>query len=148
MNFARRRRGVLIFGFGSLAVLTIAFCTGLSVAGTPSIQRRVEADKRRVEDLRQSASDVYSWHIRPNNRQHTEVLPLRLTEVVGAENKRTVDPETRRPYEYVAGAGMQYQLCAVFAASNADELPTPVFWRHETGRTCFTFDAGQVPPWP
>lgn len=134
----------LIFGLVSLAVVAISFCTGLGIAGTPSVQRQIETDKRRVEDLRQLASDVSLWHKAPGHVQRNEA-PARLSDAVGLDNKRVVDPETKRPYEYAAGPGTEYQLCAVFAASNAGELPAPVFWKHEAGRTCFTLDAREAP---
>ena len=146
-DLRKAKRRSLIFGLGSFAVLAISFCTGLSVAGTPPAQRQIEADKRRVEDLRQLAREVYSWHNRLSNLHQTEALPLRLSDVVGAHDNRAADPQTKRPYEYVAGAGIRYQLCAVFASRNADQVPTPRFWRHEPGRSCFTFDAAQAPPW-
>jgi uncharacterized membrane protein YidH (DUF202 family) len=136
-----------LFGFGSLAVVTLAFCTGLSVAGAPSVHRQIEADKRRVEDLRRLAFNIYSWHNRSSNVEHADLLPLRLSDVTGADSKRTVDPETKRPYDYVPLAGNRYRLCTAFAASNSDEIPTPIFWRHDAGRTCFTFDAAAQPPW-
>ena len=82
------------------------------------------------------------------NRAQSEGIPLRLTDAVGGDNSRTLDPETKRPYDYVPVEGTRYQLCAAFARSNGDEIPTPLFWRHEAGRTCFTFDAQQSPPWP
>src|SRR6266568_5165269 len=47
---ARARSAV----FGTAATLTViaTFCIGLGVAGTPSRQRQMEADRKRVEDLR------------------------------------------------------------------------------------------------
>ena len=144
-EFRQAKKRSLMFGLGSLAVLAMAFCTGLGIAGTPSVQRRMEADKRRVDDLRRLAWDVYSWHQRSSNLQHTAVLPPRLTDAVGTDNKRTVDPETKREYEYIHGVDDNYQLCAVFSGSNAGQLPAPLFWRHEAGRTCFTLSAAQSP---
>jgi MFS family permease len=98
----------LIFGLSSLAVLALAFSTGLSVAGTPSVQRQIQADKRRVEDLRRLASSVYSWRRRSINEQQRAAIPLRLTDAVGGDNRRTLDPEMKRPYEYVPVEGTRY----------------------------------------
>ncbi|MBV8816842.1 MAG: hypothetical protein JO022_00720 [Acidobacteriaceae bacterium] len=136
----------LIFGAGSLAVVVIAFCTGLTIAGTPSVQRLVEADRRRVDDLRQLAAGMYGRHQRSLNPQ-TQALPPRLSDAVGVDATRRVDPASGRPYEYIPLEGTRYQLCAAFAVTNADEVPAPIFWRHEAGRTCFTFDAKESPPW-
>lgn len=47
-EFRLAKRQSLVFGLSSLVVLAVAFCTGLSLAGTPSIQRRIEADKREL----------------------------------------------------------------------------------------------------
>lgn len=137
----------LIFGLSSLVVVTVSFCTGLGLAGTPSAQRQIETDHRRIEDLRQLAFDINSWSDRRANVQHDSVPPLRLSDIKSASDKGTLDPETKRPYEYVSGPGTQYQLCAAFADSNADEVPAPLFWKHERGRTCFRFDVRQTPPW-
>lgn len=147
-EFCVAKKQSLVFGLSSLVVIAVAFCTGLSLAGTPSIQRHLEADKRRIDDLQQLASSVYSWRRQSMSRAQSKGMPLLLTDAVGGDNSRTLDPETKRPYRYVPVGGTRYQLCAAFAGSNGDEIPTPLFWRHEARQTCFTFDAQRLPPWP
>jgi uncharacterized membrane protein YidH (DUF202 family) len=124
------------FALGAVVVVIAAFGVGLGVAGTPSAQRRMEADRHRVQDLRAIAFAAHSWYLR--NQKPAGISGFQLP------RDKTVDPETGRPYEYRVKSGTQYELCAVF--SSAEETPAE-FWHHDKGRTCFALDASEQPAW-
>jgi hypothetical protein len=106
------------------------------VAGTPSAQRRIEADNKRVADLAQIARAIHSWH-----SQSLQPLPASLDDPVLARIAGPVlaDPETGQPYQYRPLDDGRYQLCAVFDESSEPGSGQFVpFWRHPAGLTCFT----------
>ncbi len=152
-NLAQVRSRSLKFGIGAAAVVLAAFSIGLGVAGTPAVQRHIEADNRRIQDLRAIAGAVHSWHERAGRSaagRSAESLPATLSELAGKgiARSQTVDPETGSSYEYRIKSGTMYEVCAVFArAEEADQVPQTQFWSHERGRSCFTLDASGQPPW-
>jgi hypothetical protein len=136
------------FGMGAAAVVLAAFSIGLGVAGTPAVQRRMEADHRRIQDLRAITWAVYSWRQRAG--KSAEPLPAALPELIGKAIPRsqTADPETGRLYEYRVKTGTVYELCAVFSGrQEEDQIRQTQFWYHAKGRTCFTLDAATQPAW-
>src|SRR5262249_36099874 len=51
-GFLNGRAASRTFGVLAIAGATLAICLGIGVTGTPRVQRGIEADNRRVEDLR------------------------------------------------------------------------------------------------
>jgi hypothetical protein len=117
-----------------LAVLTLGFHT-LRPLGS---QRAINADERRVEDLRAIALQIF----------FRRTPPAALGEL--RSGRQVKDPITHAPYEYHVKSGTAYELCATFATVSAeDELEYPqqaAFWHHSTGRQCFQLDAVQQTP--
>jgi hypothetical protein len=74
-DLAQERARHVWYGSGALACVATAVVVGLAVAGTPSGQRRIEADKRRVADLQQIARGVAVWR-----RTSTEATPSSLAD--------------------------------------------------------------------
>jgi len=144
----RAKRRSLKYAIGATAAVVIAFIVGLGLAGTPSVQRRIEADGSRVENLRGIAYAVQSWHSHAITNHSSEPLPRSLSELAGkgVTALELSDPETKRPYEYRVQSDTAYQLCAVFsAADEPDEQHQSQFWNHRRGRTCFTVDVTENP---
>lgn len=146
------------FGIGAAAVVVASFCIGFGVAGSPSEQRHIEADSRRVQDLRAIAWALHSWRERtalnqpPLNQPSSNVsgnqLPASLSELVGKgiNSSQTFDPETKTPFEYHVKVGTVYELCGTFSGpAEAGQVPASQFWDHGKGRTCFTLNASQPP---
>jgi len=106
---------------------------GFTAAGTPAIQRRIEADNRRVEDLRMIAGLLAAAQMLPQN--------------LAAMRQR--DPESRLPYEYTRRSDTQYELCANFASPSENRWQSPQigFWTHPAGHACFTLDKSRPVPW-
>ena len=130
-----RKRGIAFGAVGAAAVIT-AFCVGLGLAGVPSQQRHIEADRTRVQDLRNIAFAVKSSYTQ------RQALPASLAAL---RIRHKADPETGAPYEYHLTSETKYDLCATFAMS---EMSDPsAFWSHAAGRSCFPLDATTQIPW-
>ena len=145
-----RNRG---FAFASSAAVIGAFCIGLAVAGTPTEQRTIEADRTRVNNLRTIAMAVKIWHSRANWQDPKATIPSDLATLVRhgeLQKDAAADPITRAPYEYHLKAGNRYELCADFSSSSAGaRLPNihSDFWQYGKGKTCFVLDASEQVPW-
>jgi uncharacterized protein DUF5671 len=130
---------------GRFAILAVAgagtaLCFGLMTTGTPAVQRHLEADTRRVQDLRSIATTL-------NARKE---LPRSLEDVRSKwPNLRVTDPETRQRYEYTVKNDKEYELCATFAATGDQSTPPfpGEFWAHSKGRACFSLDITRPTPW-
>jgi hypothetical protein len=108
----------------------------LTAAGTPAVQRKIEADNRRVQDLQTLARTLSPM----------PTLPQSLPERPGL---RVKDPDTGVPYEYRLKSDKEYELCATFTTSGdaAVQQYTSGFWTHPKGRACFAFDKSRPVPW-
>ena len=117
------------------------------MAGTPSQQRRIEADNKRVENLRSIALAVRAWYDRSARDLSQKQLPPSLSSLVahGVNGGQIIDPETKTAYEYRPLADSRYELCAVFSTSAEQSSPTAnQFWDHGKGHTCFTLEASAL----
>lgn len=123
---------MLFLGIASVAVLA-AVVGGIWVMGSPTTQRLLRLDERRVQDLR-----VISQAVDRYMRGH-EQLPEDLTALSGntALGLTIRDPATGEEYRYLAGTGQSYQLCADFALASEGPGTLPGTWSHEAGSHCF-----------
>ena len=142
-DLARERSRHIWYGSGAVACVATAIVVGLAVAGTPTGQRRIEADKRRVADLQQIARGITLWR-----RSSTELTPSSLSDPALARfiGGHTADPESGASYEYDAQQDGRYQLCAVFNEATEADAVFNEFWKHGAGRTCFTLRSDVVTP--
>src|SRR5471032_89954 len=155
-DVSREKRRNLAFGAAATAVVIVAFCVGLGVAGTPSVQRRIEGDRKREQDLRNIAIAVNLWRDQPSHDQPQRTnsdagIPATLAEMsTRPRGLRMADPETNAAYEYHPKSVTAYELCANFVAEETGDRfgnPNPNFWNHGKGRTCFALDASKPVPW-
>jgi len=143
----------LAFGIGASVAVAAAFSIGLGVAGTPSAQRRLQADIKRVQDLRGIAFAVKAWRDHAGLANSTPIMPAALSAIQakGALSAtQLADPETNAPYDYRVISGPRYELCASFSTRQPDGRypgPEPPFWHHDKGRECFLLDASKSVPW-
>ncbi len=140
LGFLRGRTASGLFAGLAVAGAAAGFLFGMSLTGTPGVQRHIAADFRRVQDLRSIAGAVNGM----------TPLPRSLAEAAAARPAlRVSDPETGRPYEYTLKSGTAFELCAAFAA--ADDVRARAygseFWSHPRGRACFAFETGRPVPW-
>jgi hypothetical protein len=130
------------FGIPAAIAVAATFCVAMSVTGTPVEQRKLEADRTRVQDLRNLAIAIKMQHD-ATSRMPATVADLRA---------RHLDPVTSAPYEYRVKDGSSYELCANFSAESGEDQPgvsytANTFWAHGKGRACFQVDASKMAPW-
>ena len=149
-NIAYARRRSLKFGLAASIAVIASFCIGLGVAGTPSMQRHMEADQRRVQDVQMIANAISAWYKQSEIEKSGLALPVSLSDLTGkgVSGSEIVDPETGVPYEYHPRTAPVYELCATFSAAEERSQPAVTqFWHYHKGRTCFTLDASRPPIW-
>ena len=133
LGFLRNRGRSGVFAAAACLAAVLGLVCGLTAAGTPGVQRRIEADNRRVQDMRMLASALSA----------TPILPSSLAEL---DRPGKTDPETGRPYEYHRKNDKEFELCAVFAAAGEQQYYSQ-FWAHQKGRACFAFDKSRPLTW-
>jgi hypothetical protein len=148
-NLERARARSGIFAAAATLAVIAAFSIGMGVAGTPAKQRQIEADRKRVEDLRNLGFAIKQWH--DENRSST--IPAAVVDLRRASGAapRLTDPETGAQYEYHPKVGTSYELCANFSFEDDSTGRTQwtypsAFWRHGKGRACFVLDASNAVP--
>lgn len=142
-DLARERSRQVWYGAGALACVAVAVATGLAVAGTPSGQRRIETDRRRVADLQQIARGIFLWRKTSAEATPSSLADPALARFIGGH---TADPESGGRYEYHGQQDGRYQLCAVFNQATEADAVIDEFWKHGAGRTCFTLRSDAAIP--
>ena len=135
--------GVRIFAGIVVATVLSAVVYGLTLVGTPTQQRLLQFDERRVSDLQQITFAIDSYWER--NKEVPEILGDLLDARYYVPS--ITDPKTGEPYEYIVLTKDMYQLCAAFetdtASSQYQEKPrafSEELWNHAAGRVCFTLE--------
>lgn len=106
--------------------------------GSPSEQREIKLDARRVQDLQhleRAVQEYYAVH---------QALPANFTKLAmqpGWELSST-DPVDGTAYVYETTGERSYRLCARFTTDTATTAPAgaaiePDQWNHAVGRQCF-----------
>ncbi|MBI2577756.1 MAG: hypothetical protein HYV77_02835 [Candidatus Wildermuthbacteria bacterium] len=125
-----------------IAVIVGAVIAGFFLIGSPSKQRAIELDQRRVSDLQSISYAVDSYYSTNTS------FPNTFAQLQGQEYyiSSVVDPSTKEQYGYRTIDEKTYELCAVFETSSDDisdrrygTAPKPFqeTWEHGTGRVCF-----------
>ena len=118
-------------------VVAATIVAAIAVIGSPSRQRLLRMDERRVNDLEAIASQVQAYR-----NQHGS-MPASLATLSAEPGVRVpIDPASAQPYGYAALGGADYQLCARFDTDTADTTdpqtwPRAAAWVHGAGRQCF-----------
>lgn len=123
----------------STACVVVLLALGFGFTGAPKRLRAQRADSRRVQDLFELSHEITKqW----NANGHK--LPEHLDEL---RNVPLSDPMTRDAYDYRAGDGSKYELCASFDAPsrNDDQSTGAKQWKHPAGYHCFSLDAAEPP---
>ncbi len=131
-----------------IVVVVLAIGFGFYVAGSPTNQRTVRFDERRVQDLSSLQSQVINYWQKKNK------LPQNLNQLANDILGIIIpkDPKTGTSYEYRTLGDFKFELCATFETSNfgqnnggpkavpmmypypGNEIQT---WQHNAERTCF-----------
>ena len=137
----------LAFAVPAAIAVAATVCIGMAVAGTPAQQRHLEADRTRVQDLRNLAVTIKMTH------DSGQGIPAALADLRLKQRDLSIaDPESAALYEYRPKAGSQYELCANFAQESTGDRPAMRnppnnFWSHGRGHACFQLDAARIVPW-
>ena len=118
-------------------VVAAAVILGFLVMGSPKDARKVELDKRRVEDLKMLSSVMKPAYHQPLKDT------LDVDSYTGPAVSSMRDPVTREPYAYHVVDSTHYELCATFDTEvKPEDLPSwEQGWSHPKGRHCFRFSA-------
>ncbi|MGY0799447.1 hypothetical protein ACW7G0_10390 [Lysobacter sp. A286] len=132
-----------------VVVLTVG--AAITLMRSPSAQREVTLDNKRVQDLQQIVQlvDLYA-------RQH-DALPPDIATLASLPGQQVpLDPVDGTAYDYQVTGERGYRLCANFstdtARTAAGQPRSGVEWNHAAGRHCFdrkhepAADSGQGPP--
>lgn len=117
-------------------VVIATVVAAIAVIGSPSRQRLLRLDERRVNDLEAIASQVRAY------REQHDSMPASLVTLSAEPGVRVPrDPASAQPYGYEALGGADYRLCARFdtdtADSDAQTSPRAAAWVHGAGPQCF-----------
>lgn len=134
-----RYAAVVIVG----AVVICAFV----LVGGPSFNRKLSADKNRIDDLRRLSQEVDRYF------EEQRKLPDTLTDLEKLKDRYGRrydfdDPASKRPYEYKAVDSFSYELCADFELTSSEAkleesrwgYDDGRIWRHDVGHHCFKFE--------
>lgn len=141
--YLRERHGRALLVVAAIAVL-LALAAAFVVMRSPADERAMTLDQRRVQDLQRIGYGVDAWY------QVHDALPPDLAAVAKQPGSTvpTADPATGTTYEYIAGAGRDYQLCAAFETDTAETGagdgyggPRAQSWDHPAGHHCFAREA-------
>lgn len=113
---------------------------GFALIGSPSHQRDLELDRRRVSDLADIAGAL-QLRVHPSGKAAAPLprtLPRDLLVLYVRHPVEATDPADQQPYVYARESATRYRLCATFAGANA-EYGGYADWPHPAGRHCFEF---------
>lgn len=124
-----------IAAYASIAVVGVAIVVGLYFSGSPTEQRLLRLDERRVADLMRLSGGLSRYFA------ETGELPAALDELVDGRRLSSLprDPVSDSSYVYTVTGDEQFELCAEFSRESEYE-PNENFWGHGAGRACFPFD--------
>ncbi len=124
-------------------VVIATIVAAIAVIGSPSQQRLLRLDERRVADLQAIANQVEAYR-----NEHGRV-PASLAVLAAAPGVRVPqDPASRQAYGYEVLGAAEFRLCARFDTDSSDAgEPQPwgrAAWAHGTGRQCFKRRADDI----
>jgi len=124
-------------------VVIATIVAAISVIGSPSQQRLLRLDERRVNDLQALASQVQAY------RNEHGRLPASLAVLEAEPGVRVPrDPESGEPYAYEVLGAVEFRLCARFDTDSSDSTPPQPWmraaWVHGAGRQCFKRSADNI----
>lgn len=129
-----------VFVLGAIVVVIGGLALAFAFLGTPSHQRLVSLDQKRLEGLQEIASSLH-------DRYQSGGLPRVLPRSAFAN-----DADTVRDYEYRRVDATHYMLCATFSTNDGNRQEEVVWprhvWRHGSGHQCYKLDVTDSVPMP
>lgn len=127
----------------ALSVVVTVVVWGFFLIGSPSFNRKISADRNRIEDLQSLRNDVERYY------EEQKKLPEQLANLdkLNGYQRALEDPTTKKQYVYKINGTYSYELCADFeltslqAGLEKNRYETNEDgWTHEAGQQCFKFD--------
>ncbi|MDQ3287446.1 MAG: hypothetical protein M3Q42_04150 [Pseudomonadota bacterium] len=117
-------------------VVLVTVIAAIVTMGSPSEQREIRLDERRVSDLARISDAIDSY------AERRESLPPDLATLAAQPGRDLAisDPATGEPYGYEVIGDGRYRLCAVFITDTGQYEARPALgddWLHGRGRQCF-----------
>jgi hypothetical protein len=129
--------GIRCASIAASVVVVATLVAALTVMRSPTAQRQVTIDQRRVQELMQLAYAVDSY----SNLHHQ--VPPDIATLLNAPGSRLprVDPVSGAAYRYEPNGKDRYRLCARFGTDTSDTgdfmFAPPAVWAHGAGDQCF-----------
>lgn len=124
-------------------VVVATIVAAIAIMGSPSRQRLLRLDERRVDDLQRIVTAIDAY-----DRQHGAAPPTLAALAAEPGVRLPSDPESGRPYDYERLGESEYRLCAEFRTDTADATEPqpwqPADWAHGAGRQCFKRRSGTL----
>ena len=129
------------FGWSATVIVLVALGFGFFGIGSPSHNRDVDFDQRKVRNLKEVARNLSDYYSRE------KTLPQTLAAAVPYDPTIAQDPQSGVPFEYVPAKNGAYSVCADFLTVDRAQLTDNApFWKHPAGHFCFHLNAAQPPP--
>lgn len=103
--------GIIVVGI----IVLVAVIYGFTSSGSPMHVRAVKFDAQRLSDINTLKYSIQYYY--STNNKLPSTLEDAKTSYYG-NSSTPVDPETKKPYSYEPGAGIDYKLCTTFSSSN------------------------------
>ncbi len=113
---------------------------------SPSFNRKLSADRNRINDLRRLSNDI-DQYFDEQKKLPDQLADLSKLRSWGDYERRLDDPTTKELYEYKRSDTFAYELCANFELTSKDaELEWRNYygshnmtWEYDIGHHCFKF---------
>ncbi len=134
--------------YGALAVVGVVVVWGFTLIGSPSFNRKLSADRNRMEDL-QRLSNGIAQYFDEQKKFPEKLADLDKLRYSYGRDLRLEDPATKRPYDFKVKDPYSYELCAEFELTSEEaeieKRPYNYYgsrttWDHGVGHNCFSFE--------
>ena len=123
-------------------IFLVVVVSGFMLSGSPQERQKLVRDGQRITDLQSIYYQAQQYYDREGK------LAANLTELVaGYVPQEPLDPQSKEPYRYVVGDGLNYQLCANFETDDKqlNQSKSPMYaipigevnWSHPASDYCF-----------
>ena len=134
----------------AIIVVGVIVVWGFLLVGSPSFNRKLSADRNRIDDLGQISFGVEQYFDQ-QKKLPDNLIDLEKVRYGYGLARRLEDPTSKKPYDFKVKDLYSYELCAEFElASKEAELEkrrynyyggsSRTYWEHEIGHHCFLFE--------
>jgi len=134
----------------AIIVVGVIVVWGFLLVGSPSFNRKLSADRNRIDDLQQLSNGVEQYFDQ-QKKLPDNLIDLEKVRYGYGRERRLEDPTSKKPYDFKVKDPYSYQLCAEFELTSKEaELEKRPYnyyggssrtnWDHEIGHHCFLFE--------